>query len=112
MLLLSVAFGILPLFAVGFNGFLLGGVSREAVLAVGYTKTALHVLPHGVFEIPALLLAAAYGIWIGVAALQRVRGRGGLEIRFQLGYAIRRYVAVVVPLLLIAAAIETVLAVM
>lgn len=110
-MLLGVVFGILPIFAVGFNGFLLGALGREGIRVVGYAQTAIHILPHGVFEIPALLLAAAYGLWIGMASLQRVRGRGGLEIRYQLGYAIRRYAAVVVPLLVIAAAIETALAV-
>jgi len=111
-LLLGVAFGILPVVAVGFNGFLVGVLCREVARGVGYVQTALHVLPHGVFEIPALLLAAAYGLWIGVAALQRVRGHGGLDIRGQLKHALRRYAAVVVPLLVIAAVIETALAVM
>lgn len=111
MLLLGVAFGILPIVAVGFNGFLLGALGREGVRVVGYAQTALHVLPHGVFEIPALLLAASYGLWIGMASLKRVRGRGGHDISGQLKHALRSYAAVVVPLLVIAAAIETALAV-
>jgi len=78
---------------------------------VGYVKTALNVLPHGVFEIPALLLAASYGLWIGMAALQRARGRRDPDIRGQMKQALRRYAAIIIPLLVIAAVIETALVV-
>ena len=110
-LLLGVAFGILPVVAVGFNGFLLGVLFREAARIAGYGQATLHILPHGVFEIPALLRAAAYGLWIGMAVLERVRAHGGRDIKGQLKHALRRYVAVVVPLLVIAAVVETALVV-
>jgi len=111
-LLLGIAFGILPIIAVGFNGFLVGVLCREGARVVGYGQAALSILPHGIFEVPALLLAAAYGLLIGMAALQRVRGQRDVDIRGQVKDALRRYVAVVVPLLVIAAAIETALVVM
>ena len=110
-LLLGVAFGILPVVAVGFNGFLVGALCREGARVVGYVQTALNVLPHGVFEIPALLLAASYGLWIGMAALQRARGRRDPDIRGQMKQALRRYAAIIIPLLVIAAVIETALVV-
>lgn len=112
MLLLGVAFGIISVFATGFNGFLLGVLCREASRIAGSGQAALSILPHGIFEVPALLLAAAYGLWLGVAVLQRARGRKDRDIGGQLKHALRKYATVVVPLLVIAAAIETALAVM
>ena len=101
-LLLGVAFGILPIVAVGFNGFLVGALCREGASVVGYVQTALHVLPHGIFEIPALLLAASYGLWGGMTAPQRARGRKDRDIRGQLKHALRSFVAIILPLLVIA----------
>jgi len=111
-LILGVVFGILPMVAVGFNGFLLGALVRQGIGIAGYGQVALKVLPHGVFEIPALLLAASYGLWIGMTALQRARGRRDHDIRGQVKHALRRYATIIIPLLVIAAAIETALVVM
>lgn len=112
VLLLGVVFGILPVAAVGFNGFLLGVLVRQGGIVAGYGQVALKVLPHGVFEVPALLLAAAYGVWIGMTAIRWVQGRKVLPIKGQVKHALLRYAAVVVPLLVIAAVIETALTVM
>ena len=59
--------------------------------------------------IPALLLAASYGLWLGVMTVQRMRGKESTLLRFQIEHAFRRYFAVVFPLLVVAAAIETAL---
>jgi stage II sporulation protein M len=67
------------------------------------------VLPHGIIEIPALLFAASYGLWLGVTAVRRLRGKESTLLRFHIEHAFRRYFAVVFPLLIVAAAIETAL---
>jgi len=66
-------------------------------------------LPYGVFEIPALLIAASYGLWLGVTAFRRMRGKEITLLRVNIEHAFRRYFAVVFPLLIVAAAIETAL---
>ena len=109
VLISGVLVGIIPTFATGANGFLLGVVYRQTAEVVGYWKAALKVLPHGVFEIPALLIAASYGLWLGMAVIRRMRGEESTSIRSHVGHASRQYVAVVLPLLIVAAAIETVL---
>ena len=101
--------GIIPIFAISSNGFGLGVLYRQASQASGYSKAALKVLPYGVFEIPALLIAASYGLWLGVMVVRRMRGKESTLLRFHIGHAFRRYFAVVFPLLVIAAAIETTL---
>jgi len=109
---LGVVFGILPVIGVVSNGFLLGVLWRQGAEISGYGQAALRVLPHGLFEIPALLLASAYGLWIGMAAIQRARDRRDHDIRGMIKHALQRYAAIVIPLLVIAAAIETTLVVM
>jgi len=66
-------------------------------------------LPYGVFEIPALLIAASYGLWLGVMVVRRMRGREGTPLKIHMEHAFRRYFAVVFPLLVVAATIETAL---
>lgn len=105
----GVLFGIVPVFSMASNGLLLGVACRQEVEVASIAKVALKVLPHGVFELPALLLAASYGLWLGVTFIRRIRGRESTPIRFHIEHAFRRYLAVVFPLLIVAAGIETAL---
>jgi len=105
----GVIVGIIPTFAIGSNGFGLGVLYRQAAEVSGYSKAALKVLPYGAFEIPALLIAASYGLWLGVMVVRRMRGKEVTPLGFHIEHAFRRYFAVVFPLLIIAAAMETAL---
>jgi stage II sporulation protein M len=109
VLISGVLGGIIPTFAIGSNAFGLGVLYRQAAEVAGYSKAALKVLPYGVFEIPALLIAASYGLWLGVTAVRRMRGKESTLLRVNIEHAFRRYFAVVFPLLIVAAAIETAL---
>lgn len=105
----GVMAGVIPTFAISSNGFGLGVLYRQASEVSGFPAAALKVLPYGVFEIPALLIAASYGLWLGVSAVRRMRGKESTLLRFHIEHAFRRYFAVVFPLLIVAAAIETAL---
>ena len=109
VLISGVIVGIIPTFVIGSNGFGLGVLYRQAVEVSGYSKAALTILPYGVFEIPALLIATSYGLWIGVMVVRRIRGKDSTLIRVRMEHAFRQYFAVVFPLLVVAAAIETAL---
>ncbi len=109
MLVSGVIVGIIPTFVIGSNGFGLGVLYRQAVEVSGYSKAALTILPYGVFEIPALLIATSYGLWLGVMVVRRIRGKDSTLIRVRMEHAFRQYFAVVFPLLVVAAAIETAL---
>ena len=109
VILSGVIVGIIPTFAVSSNGFGLGVLYRQASEASGYSKAALKILPYGVLEIPALLIAASYGLWLGVMAVRRMRGKESTLLRFHIEHSFRRYFAIVFPLLVIAAGIETAL---
>jgi stage II sporulation protein M len=101
--------GIIPTFAISSNGFGLGVLYRQASEVSGYSKAVVKILPYGVFEIPALLIAASYGLWLGVMAVRRLRGKESTLLRDHIEHAFRRYFTVVFPLLIIAAGIETAL---
>ena len=109
VILSGTVVGIIPTFAISSNGFGLGVLYRQASDASGYSKAALKVLPYGVFEIPALLIAASYGLWLGVMVVRRMRGKEPVLLRIHMEHAFRRYFAIVFPLLIVAAAIETTL---
>jgi stage II sporulation protein M len=109
VILSGVLAGVIPTFAISSNGFGLGVLFRQASEASGYATAVLKVLPYGVFEIPALLIAASYGLWLGVMAVRKMRGKESTLLRIHIEHAFRRYFTVVFPLLVVAAAIETAL---
>jgi stage II sporulation protein M len=96
--------GVLPLYFVIFNGFFIGWVvySYGSAYGLGYIITGL--TPHGIIEIPALILAMSIGMSLGYAALNSLRRQGSLmkETRSALGLFLTR----IVPMLILAAVIE------
>jgi stage II sporulation protein M len=89
------------------NGWLIGVVANTVVAerSVGYLLTGL--LPHGVFELPALFIGEAAALTFGVAAIRALfdRSRGGaLTVALKTNL---KYVGVAAALFLPAALIET-----
>ncbi len=72
-------------------------------LGLGYVVSSL--LPHGIIEIPAITLCAAMGVGLGYQIINRVRKIDGLQryVQESLSLFVRR----IVPLLIVAAIIET-----
>jgi stage II sporulation protein M len=96
--------GVLPLFFVIFNGFTVGWVAYDlgATQGLGYVIAGL--TPHGIIEIPAILLSMSMGMSLGYTVLNSLRGQGSVvkEAKTALGFFITR----VFPLLVLAAVIE------
>jgi stage II sporulation protein M len=105
----GVLFGILPLLAAAANGYFLGLSILYASGRAGYGKALLLLLPHGIFEIPAILLAAGYGLWLGMSFSRRLLGREPRAPRGDFRRAVRTYFRVILPLLIVAAFLETLL---
>lgn len=55
-----------------FNGLIMGVLARTEVESM---ELLAFILPHGVFEIPAIFIATALGIWLGRVGWQTYRGR-------------------------------------
>ena len=70
---------IVPIVSLVMNGWLIGTVSNAVVAerSLGYLLAG--ILPHGVFELPALLIGEAAAMSFGIAAMQAVFDRSRRE---------------------------------
>jgi stage II sporulation protein M len=102
---LGIIFGIIPLVVAISNGYLLGFVAHEAV-AVGGLLTLWKILPHGIFELPAILFSIALGMKLGTNFF---RIKELKKIKYHLQESIRFFIFIIFPLLLIAGIIEAIL---
>jgi stage II sporulation protein M len=104
---ISLLLGIIffPLFALFINGFFIGSILVESV-----NKTSIWILwrlfPHGVFELPAIILSFAYGLKISLCWFKRNR-----FTNFKQTYreAFHVFVYIIAPLIIIAGFIEALL---
>jgi len=103
-MVLGVLLSAPPLFFTVLNGFFIGWISHSVTVKNGLAFTAAALLPHGVIEIPTILLTSAAGMGLGYQLINRLRGRGSIKAEF--GKALRLFLWRIVPLLFIAAAIE------
>jgi stage II sporulation protein M len=105
-MLLGLGLGLVPLLVVTSNGFLLGIVAYGAIQKAGALYLLAGILPHGIIELPTVLLSIAIGFRLGhLLALTILREKEDLsgEIRMAFHFLVHW----VTPLLLLAAAIET-----
>lgn len=72
----GLALAVPAALALWFNGVILGAFAR---LEVAPETLLAFVAPHGVFELPALVIAGAVGLWLGVASWRTWRGRASRE---------------------------------
>ncbi len=100
----GVFFSIPSLFFTVLNGFFIGWFSHSVGLEQGLLFTAAALLPHGVIEIPTILLSSAAGMGLGYQLVNRLRGRG--SIKAELGKSLRLFIWRIAPLLLLAAIVE------
>jgi uncharacterized membrane protein SpoIIM required for sporulation/ABC-type transport system involved in multi-copper enzyme maturation permease subunit len=110
ILLLGIfSFGVLGTIVFIGNMGLIGAV-LAAVKIVGYSPTLLAlsgILPHGLFEIPAVILASAAVLYIGAVLVTPVPGRTLGEVLLEaLADWAKVNLGLVLPLLTLAAAIE------
>jgi stage II sporulation protein M len=103
-MIFGIAIGVLPLLLTFFNGYILGYVSKLAISKAGVTSL-WRLLPHGIFELLAVFLSFAFGLKLGYVLLTSKRKKKELIKEFSIILEI--FVYVVIPLLLIAALIET-----
>lgn len=103
---LGILFGVFPLVSCVINGYMVGFVGRYAAEIDG-VGVLMKLLPHGVFELPAVLISMGIGLRLGFQVLRVGSGRyevGGIKKVLKEG--LRFFVFVVVPLLVVAAVIE------
>ena len=100
-MILGIGFGIIPLIIGIINGYLVGFVSREAVNVEGIS-ILWRLIPHGIFEIPAVLISIGIGLKLGVTVLDKKKG-----LKKEIKKTLIFFLFVVAPMLLIAAIVES-----
>lgn len=109
-MLLGLAAGLFPLLFTVTNGLVVGIVLETTMAKLGAGTGILvflaGILPHGIFELPAILLATAIGLKLGCRAVQSVVRRRDLVSR-ELVQGVLIFLFWIAPMLLVAAAIET-----
>lgn len=102
-MLLGVFLGIFPFLAAFSNGYVLGFVAQKSIAIEG-GLSLWRLLPHGVFEFPAVVLSLALGVKFGMFVLEK--GRRKKEFIRRAKESLRVFFFIVLPLLIIAAIIE------
>lgn len=97
-IVLGIFFGLFPIFSLLVNGYLIGIIAQYH----GSIVFLAGIVPHGIFEIPALLLGAGAGIHLGVTAIKKRD-----LLKEEITYSLKLFFKVIIPLLLAAALIET-----
>jgi stage II sporulation protein M len=105
-MLLGLGLGLIPLMVVTSNGFLLGIVGYAAVQKAGFLFLAAGILPHGIIELPVVLVSIAIGFRLGYL-LAMTLSKEKVDLSGETRMAIHFLWRWVTPLLFLAAAIET-----
>lgn len=100
----GVTFGILTIFVLATNGIIVGAVAQISNEMHGITYVVAALLPHGIFELPALFIAGALGLMLAGAIRRELYEDGDAAADA------RRYTLIfaktVLPLLVLAAITE------
>ena len=105
MIAFGIIFGIFPIFFLFANGFIVGVFACVVAETISWQMFLVGVLPHGVIEIPALILGGAMGVKLGKVFSDRVfKKKEGVKKEFFL--ALEFFLKILIPLFILAAIIE------
>jgi len=105
LVFLGILLGLPPLFSTGLNGFILGGFSSVLESVNGWRYVIASFVPHGVIEIPVILLATALGLTLGMESFKWLLRRES-RVKLQLSDCLKVYLRLILPGLAVAAIIE------
>ncbi len=101
-LFFGIFLGIFPVLAAIVNGYLVGFVAAKSVSVEGLF-VLWRLLPHGVFELPAVFIALGLGVRLGLSPFS---SKPWPSFKYHLQRSTQVFFAIVMPLLIIAAIIE------
>ncbi len=105
-ILLGIGLGLVPLLVATSNGFLLGIVSYGVIQKTGTLYLLAGILPHGIIELPVVFLSIAIGFRLGYLLALTI-AKDKTDLTCETRRAIHFLLSWVMPLLFVAAAIET-----
>jgi stage II sporulation protein M len=100
----GASFGILTIFIMSLNGIVIGAIMEIVHLDHSPLFVAAAILPHGIFEIPAFIIAGALGILLAQSLTAEWYGSGDAADDAK-KYA-RTFLLFVLPLVAVAACVE------
>jgi len=101
-MILGLLFGIIPLIIVLINGYILGFASNMSVKEQGLASL-WRLLPHGIFELPAVIISIGLGLRLGFLVIQNK------PVKKEILKSLIFFLSIIAPLLIIAAIIEGIL---
>jgi len=104
--LLGVGAGIVPVLVAISNGILVGMVAYQVIQKEGVIYLLAGILPHGIVELPTVLVSIAIGLRLGHIFIMTMIEKDG-DLGGEARDAIRFLMYRVAPLLFVAAVIET-----
>jgi stage II sporulation protein M len=104
--LFGIVLGIVPLLVLVLNGFIIGTIVRLLLVENGLPFIIAGLIPHGIIEIPLLLLSASIGMRIGHEVLRALAGKPS-DIKDVFINGMKFFFYWMIPLIFVAALIET-----
>lgn len=101
-IILGGLFGVLPVLFSLYNGYILGFVGKLSVSAEG-ASSLLWLLPHGIFELPAVFISLGLGLKLGTFIFHKNKAEIFKEYIIK---SLKVFILIVIPLLIIAGIIE------
>jgi stage II sporulation protein M len=105
IIFLGILLGVPPLLFIGLNGFVVGSVGSALESVLGWRYVIVSVVPHGVIEMPFVLLATALGLTVGMESLKWLLRRES-RVKLQLSDCFKIYLRWILPGIAVAAIIE------
>ena len=102
----GMTFGAATLFVLVSNGYVIGSISGVMLRGYDVSVFAATIVPHGIFEIPALILSLSCGLYLCRCVSDNVRHKATDTIGNVVKQIIRVVAFHIFPLLLVAAFIE------
>jgi stage II sporulation protein M len=104
-IIFGVLFGIFPIISSLLNGFLLGFVANLTIKEKGFF-VLWQLFPHGIFELPAVFISLGMGLKFGTVFFEKNKKKNFFSFFIN---SIKVFILIVIPLLVIAAVIESIL---
>ncbi len=105
-LVLGLGLGIIPFLFVAGNGIIIGILGDTISRQHGTVFVVAALLPHGIIEIPMILISAGIGLRLGHVMYFSLIGMKA-EIKQEMMQGARFYARIIVPMLFVAAMVET-----
>lgn len=104
-MILGVLFGVFPILAAISNGYILGFVSALSV-SNGGVFSLWRLLPHGIFELPAIFISLGLGLKLGTFMFKKDKRKFFREVMLK---SLKTFLCIILPLLIFAGIIEGIL---